>query len=119
MKELVVRDCNFFGVTPEEEETPVADVTMDGSANGAAAVLDEQWVWKLTERAQAESRKPFVIGLPSARGPEDVKALTHETSVQWFDAQTAGPIERDAAVALEIWNLWRRHHGRLGLSNGQ
>jgi hypothetical protein len=48
-----------------------------------------------------------------------VKALTYEAFVQWVDAQTAGPIERYAAVALETWNLWRRHHDQPGLRNGQ
>ena len=63
--------------------------------------------------AEAET---IVIGLQNAHRPEDVMALTHETFVQWFDAQIAGPIERYAAVASEIWNLWRRHQGQLGLS---
>ncbi len=56
----------------------------------------------------------IVTGLPNAHSPEDVKALTHETFVQWFDAQTAGSIDRYAAVATEIWNLWRHHLGQLG-----
>jgi hypothetical protein len=65
-----------------------------------------------TDEYDAEA-ETIVIGLPSTRGPDDVKALTHEAFVHWFGAQTAGPIERYAAVALEIWNLWRRHHGRV------
>ena len=65
-----------------------------------------------TDEYDAEA-ETIVIGLPSTRGPDDVKALTHEAFVHWFDAQTAGPIDRYAAVALEIWNLWRRHRGRL------
>ena len=44
------------------------------------------------------------------------EALAHEALVQWFDAQTAGPADRYAAVAAEIWNLWRRQQGHLGLS---
>jgi hypothetical protein len=68
-----------------------------------------------TDEYDAES-ETIVIGLPNAHGPEDVTALTHETFVQWFGAQIAGPIDRYTAVASEIWNLWRRHQGQLGLS---
>lgn len=62
--------------------------------------------------AEAET---IVIGLPNAHSPEDVKALMRETFWQWFGPQ-AGPIDRYAAVASEIWDLWRRHQGQLGLS---
>lgn len=68
-----------------------------------------------TDEYDAEA-ETIVIGLPRTGGPEDVKALAHEALVQWFDAQTAGPADRYAAVAAEIWNLWRRQQGHLGLS---
>jgi hypothetical protein len=58
----------------------------------------------------------IVIGLPNTHRLDDVKALTHETFVQWFGAQTAGPVDRYASMASEIWNLWRRRQGQLGLS---
>ena len=45
-----------------------------------------------TDEYDAEA-ETIVIGLPNARRPEDVTALTHETFVQWFDAQVAGSIE--------------------------
>lgn len=61
-----------------------------------------------TDEYDAEA-ETIVIGLPNVHSPEDVKALTHETFVQWFDAQIAGPIDGYAAVASEIWNLWQRH----------
>lgn len=67
-----------------------------------------------TDEYDAEA-ETIVIGLPRTSGPADVKALAHETFVQWFDAHTAGPIDRYAAVASEIWSLWRRHQGQLGL----
>jgi hypothetical protein len=67
-----------------------------------------------TDEYDAEA-ETIVIGLPNAHCPEDVTALTHETFVQWFDAQLAGPIDRYSAVASEIWNLWRRHQGHPGL----
>lgn len=68
-----------------------------------------------TDEYDAEA-ETIVIGLPKAHHLQDVKALTHETFVQWFGAQTAGPIDRYTAVTSEIWNLWRRHQGQLGLS---
>jgi len=68
-----------------------------------------------TDEYDAEA-ETIVIGLPNAQGADDVKALTHETFVQWFDARTAGPVEQYAAVAAEIWNLWRRHTGVPGLT---
>lgn len=71
-----------------------------------------------TDEYDAEA-ETIVIGLPSTRGAEDVTALTYEAFVQWFDAPTAGSVERFAAVALEIWNLWQRHHDQPGLSSGQ
>jgi hypothetical protein len=66
-----------------------------------------------TDEYEAEA-ETIVIGLPNAHRPEDVKALTHETFWQWFGPD-AGPIDRYAAVASEIWNLWQRHQGQLGL----
>ncbi len=53
----------------------------------------------------------IVIALPKTSGPEDVRALTHEVFVHWFDPELAGPIERYEAVAEEIWSLWRHHQG--------
>jgi hypothetical protein len=76
-----------------------------------------------TSLSSAEVRTCSISAASSARsdcrGPEDVKALTYEAFVRSVDAQAAGPIERNAAVALEIWNLWRRHHDQPGLRNGQ
>jgi hypothetical protein len=68
-----------------------------------------------TDEYEAEA-ETIVIGLPNAHRPEDVQALTHETFVQWFDAGIAGPIDRYAEMASEIWDLWRRDRGQLGLS---
>ena len=61
--------------------------------------------------AEAET---IVIALPSAAGPEDVKALTHEAFVHWFGTATAGPLERYVAVAPDIWSLWRSSQGLSG-----
>ena len=64
-----------------------------------------------TDEYDAEA-ETIVIAIPNARGPDDVKALAHESFVQWFDAEMAGPIERYAEVASEIWSLWQRHQGQ-------
>jgi putative transposase len=48
------RDCNFNGVTPETEETPVTDVTSSQSQEPAGLpAADEQLLRELTERARA------------------------------------------------------------------
>ena len=51
----VVWDCNFNGVTPETEETPVTDVTSSPKQDREPAELsaaDEQLLRELTERAR-------------------------------------------------------------------
>ena len=46
-------DCNFNGLTPETEETPVTDVTNDqGPAPAELSAADEQVLRELTERAR-------------------------------------------------------------------
>lgn len=69
-----------------------------------------------TDEYDAEA-ETIVIALPNVHGPDDVKALAHGSFVQWFDARTAGPVERYAEVASQIWSLWQRHQGQAGLSN--
>jgi hypothetical protein len=63
-----------------------------------------------TDEYDAEA-ETIVIALPKAAGVDEVRALTHEAFIQWFDEATAGPIERYDAVANEIWDLWCRHGG--------
>src|ERR1700694_2387844 len=47
------RDCKFNGVTPENEETPVTDVTMGhDEAQPELSAADEQLLRELTERAR-------------------------------------------------------------------
>lgn len=43
-----------------------------------------------TDEYDAEA-ETIVIGLPNAHRPEDVKALAHETFVQWFDHRLPAP----------------------------
>lgn len=67
-----------------------------------------------TDEYDAEA-ETIVIALPRAGGPRDVRALTHETFVQWFDMETAGPVERYTEVSARIWRLWLRHEAESGL----
>jgi predicted nuclease of restriction endonuclease-like (RecB) superfamily len=59
--------------------------------------------------AEAED---IVIGLPGAADAEDVADLAHQTFVQWFSAEDAGPRDRYERVANEIWQAWQNHQGR-------
>ena len=59
-----------------------------------------------------------VIGLAGARSADDVRSLTHEAFVQWFDPQTAGPAERYTSVAAAIWDAWRGAQGQSALAPG-
>ncbi len=38
---------------------------------------------------------------------QDAQRIVHEEFVRWFDADTAGPPDRYADIAGEIWHLWR------------
>ena len=52
------RDCNFNGVTPETEETPVTDVTIGQGQDGPElSAADEQLLRELTERARTGGLK--------------------------------------------------------------
>src|SRR5258708_40299712 len=51
-------DCNFNGVTPETEETPVTDVTTGkGQEPSELSPADEQLLRELTERARTGGLK--------------------------------------------------------------
>ncbi|MGY1692328.1 hypothetical protein [Geodermatophilus sp. SYSU D01105] len=49
----------------------------------------------------------IVARLHGARSVEDVQRLVHEEFVRWFDADTAGPASRYAAIAQDVWSTWR------------
>ncbi|SFL29359.1 hypothetical protein [Geodermatophilus ruber] len=51
--------------------------------------------------------RSIVAGLHRARSVEDVQTLVREEFVRWFDEDTAGPAIRYAAVAQDVWSLWR------------
>jgi len=46
--------------------------------------------------------------LRSCHSPDDVCRMVHQEFVRWFDADTAGPEERFARIAAEIWDCWQR-----------
>ena len=43
--------------------------------------------------------------LRNCRSASDVQRVVHEEFVRWFDAGNAGPEERYALIASEIWEL--------------
>lgn len=47
--------------------------------------------------------------LGSCRSPEDVLPIVHEEFVRWFDRGTAGPQERCAEIAREIWRIYQEY----------
>jgi hypothetical protein len=50
--------------------------------------------------------------LPRLRNCEaasDVLRIVHEEFVRWFDVGNAGPAERYADIASEVWRLWQSH----------
>jgi len=68
-----------------------------------------------TDEYDAEA-ETIVIALPHARTAVDVQAMTHEAFVQWFDAETAGRIEKYKALSAEIWKAWQRTRGQAALA---
>ena len=57
-----------------------------------------------TDEYRAEAQT-IVMRLPEAAGVDDLRRITHEEFARWFSAQIAGPPERYAVIALEIWAL--------------
>ena len=41
--------------------------------------------------------------LKSCRSAHDVQLVVHEEFVRWFEAETAGPIERYGKIARRVW----------------
>jgi putative transposase len=53
-----VRDCTFNGITPDNKETPVTDVTTGHDLDGPGlSAADEQLLRELTERARTGGLK--------------------------------------------------------------
>jgi len=40
---------------------------------------------------------------------DDALRVVHQEFVRWFHADTAGPPERYAQIALELWQLWQEY----------
>jgi hypothetical protein len=57
-----------------------------------------------TDEYRAEAQT-ITIRLPHATCADDVRRISHEEFVRWFDPQIAGPPERYTAIAAEIWEL--------------
>jgi hypothetical protein len=47
--------------------------------------------------------------LSSCRSAEDVLHVVHHEFVRWFGTGTAGPPERYAEVASQLWQLWQAY----------
>jgi len=61
-----------------------------------------------TDEYRAEAQT-ITIRLPDATSADDVRRITHQEFVRWFDPQVAGPPERYTAIAAEIWELRSGH----------
>lgn len=61
-----------------------------------------------TDEYESEA-EVIVLGLEGATGADDVAELAQRVFSVWFDAHTAGPVERYEPVAAEIWDAWLRH----------
>jgi len=55
-------------------------------------------------QSEAGSALPRLGGCQSA---DDVCRVVHDEFVRWFAAAIAGPPERYAQIASEIWQLWQ------------
>ena len=69
----------------------------------------------------ADEYNPEAVSIIARRGEfESVDALqrvVHEEFVRWFDANTAGPIERYRSIAAQIWQVWTTDHIERGMSD--
>lgn len=59
---------------------------------------------KNTDEYRPEAQT-ITLRLPEATSADDVRRITHEEFVHWFDVETAGPPEQYSAIAQEIWAL--------------
>jgi hypothetical protein len=59
-------------------------------------------------RPEAET---LALRRDEVRSVSDARRVTHEEFVRWFGADTAGPPDRYAGIAREVWELWRPEGG--------
>jgi hypothetical protein len=50
--------------------------------------------------------------LRTCTSSDEVLRVVHEEFVRWFDSDIAGPAERYAEIASEIWQLWQQHRSK-------
>lgn len=55
--------------------------------------------------------------LPGCASVAEAQRMIHGEFVRWFRADLAGSVDKYAALATEIWDLWSRHSER-GLPAG-
>jgi hypothetical protein len=51
--------------------------------------------------------------LHGCKSRDDVLSMVHEEFVHWFGVDTAGPQERYARIASEIWDIWQRYRSKI------
>ena len=62
---------------------------------------------------EAETILPQLNGCQSS---EDALRVVHEEFGRWFGSDTAGPPERYAEIASDLWELWQAHFHKPNLS---
>jgi len=50
--------------------------------------------------------------LSTCSSGEEVLHIVHQEFVRWFGVETAGPPDRYAEIASEIWQLWQEYQER-------
>lgn len=59
-----------------------------------------------TDEYEPEART-ILPRLKTCKSADDVLTVVHEEFERWFDPGIAGPRERYASIANEVWALWR------------
>ena len=59
-----------------------------------------------TDEYECEART-ILPRLKTCRSADDVLTVVHEEFQRWFDPDTAGPCEKYAAIANDVWALWQ------------
>jgi hypothetical protein len=59
-----------------------------------------------TDEYECEART-ILPRLKACHSANDVLAAVHEEFQRWFDAEIAGPRERYADIANDVWALWQ------------
>jgi hypothetical protein len=54
----------------------------------------------------------IIARLRTARSAADVRRITHEEFVRWFNADLVGEESRYEDIAQQIWQAWQRFNNR-------